>query len=49
MPIVKLFNGEEIIGEILDDRTTELVIGYGTDALPTKKIIQKQEIYSIDF
>jgi len=49
MPIVKLFNGEEVTGDILEDRDTELVIENFSDTSKNKKVIKKQEIFSIDF
>ena len=46
MPVVKLFNGEEFVGTIIEERNSELVI---EDSLKPKRVIPKREIFSIDF
>jgi hypothetical protein len=46
MPIVKLFNGEEFVGTIIEERSSELVI---EDRSKPKRVIPKRDIFSIDF
>ena len=46
MPVVKLFNGEEFVGTIIEERNSELVI---EDSLKPKRVITKRDIFSIDF
>jgi len=49
MPVVKLFNGEEFAGDIIDDRDSELVIEDVSDFSSLKRVILKRDIFSIDF
>jgi hypothetical protein len=46
MPVVKLFNGEEFVGTIIEERNSELVI---EDSSKPKRVIPKRDIFSIDF
>ena len=46
MPVVKLFNGEEFVGTIIEERSSELVI---EDKSKPKRVIPKRDIFSIDF
>ena len=46
MPVVRLFNGEEFVGTIIEERNSELVI---EDSLKPKRVILKRDIFSIDF
>ncbi|MBN1861074.1 MAG: hypothetical protein JW840_06395 [Candidatus Thermoplasmatota archaeon] len=45
MSIIKMFNGEEVTCDILEERASELVIHDGSHPC---RIIQKREIFSID-
>jgi len=49
MPIVKLFNGEEVAGDIIEDRDSELILENSSDFLSPKRVIPKRDIFSIDF
>ncbi len=49
LPIVKLFNGEEFFGDIIEDRDSALVIENFSHLSRSKKIIPKGDIFSIDF
>ena len=49
MPIVKLFNGEEVAGDIIEDRDSELILENSSDFLNPKRVIPKRDIFSIDF
>ena len=46
MPVVKLFNGKEFAGDIIEDRESELVLD---DFSSPKRVIPKRDIFSIDF
>jgi len=46
MPVVKLFNGEQVVGTIIEERSSELVI---EDKSKPKRVIPKRDIFSIDF
>ncbi|HWR27382.1 MAG TPA: hypothetical protein VN377_02970 [Candidatus Thermoplasmatota archaeon] len=46
MPVVKLFNGKEFAGDIIEDRDSELVL---EDFSSPKRVIPKRDIFSIDF
>ena len=46
MPTIKLFNGEEFAGDILEDRDSDLVLGERSCPI---RVIPKREIASIDF
>lgn len=48
MSVVKLFNGEEFTGNIIEDRDSVLVLEDFSDFSSSKKIIQKRDIFSID-
>jgi hypothetical protein len=48
MPIVKLFNGEEFAGDIIEDRDSVLVIE-NSHVSRSKRVIPKGDIFSIDF
>jgi len=49
MPIVKLFNGEEVAGDIIEDRDSELILVNSSDFISPKRVILKRDIFSIDF
>jgi len=49
MTIVKLFNGEEFTGNILEEHETDLVLEDFSDVSKPKKIIPKRHIFSIEF
>lgn len=46
MSIVKMFNGEEFVCDILEERASELVI---KDVSHPQRVIPKRDIFSIDF
>jgi len=49
MPILKLFNGVELAGDIIEDRDSELVIEDFSHFSKPKKVIPKRDIFSIDY
>ena len=49
MPVVKLFNGKEFAGDIIEDRDSELVLEDFLDFSSPKRVIPKRDIFSIDF
>jgi hypothetical protein len=49
MPIVKLFNGEKVTGDIIEDRDSELILINSSDFISPKRVIPKRDIFSIDF
>jgi len=49
MPIIKLFNGKEFTGEIIEDRDSVLVLEDFSYFSRPKRVIPKGDIFSIDF
>jgi len=49
MPIIKLFNGEEFTGDIIDDGDSTLVLEDSTRFPSHKRVIPKRDIFSINF
>lgn len=49
MPIIKLFDGKELAGDIIEDRDSVLVLEDFSLSSRPKKIIPKGDIFSIDF
>ena len=49
MPIIKLFNGKEFAGDIIEDRDSVLVLEDFSHFSKPKKVISKGDIFSIDF
>jgi hypothetical protein len=49
MQIVKLFNGEEVSGDIVEDCDSVLVIEDFSHFSRSKRAIPKRDIFSIDF
>jgi hypothetical protein len=49
MPIIKLFNGKEFVGDIIEDRDSVLVLEDFSHFSRPKRVIPKGDIFSIDF
>jgi hypothetical protein len=49
MPIVKLFNGEEFAGNIIEDHDSVLIMEDFSHFAGSKRVIPKRDIFSIDF
>ena len=49
MTIIKLFNGKEFTGDIIEDRDSVLVLEDYSHFSRPKQAIQKRDIFSIDF
>jgi len=49
MPIVKLFNGEEFAGDIIEDNGSALIIEVPSHLTKSKKVIPKGDIFSINY
>lgn len=49
LPIIKLFNGQEVAGNIIEDRDSLLVLEDFSHFSRPKRVIPKADIFSIDF
>ncbi|VVB61475.1 Uncharacterised protein [uncultured archaeon] len=49
MTIIKLFNGKEFAGDIIEDRDSVLVLEDYSHVSRPKRVIPKGDIFSIDF